>query len=78
MVASNAPARIEPPVAGLRKRIAAASAAAAAHPSLAAPPATSYTYGAHMAVSAALGLLFMGAGALTLATSPQAGAVGWA
>ncbi|GAB4821235.1 hypothetical protein N2152v2_008281 [Parachlorella kessleri] len=57
---------------GLRKRLAAASAANAAHPGLGSPPTSSYTYGAHMAVSMALGFLFLGAGALTFATTPQA------
>jgi hypothetical protein len=59
--------------AGLRKRIAAANAVNATHPTLAHPPTTSYTYGAHMAIGMGLGFLFMGAGALTFATTPQAG-----
>eukprot|EP00887_Chlorella_sp_A99_P005912 scaffold29.g5912.t1 len=57
---------------GLRKRLPTVMAANAVQPTLANPPTTSLTYGAHIAVAMGLGFLFMGAGSLTFGTSPQA------
>lgn len=64
---------------GLRKRLASISPTNAVQPTLGNPPTNSLTYGSQMAVAMALGFLFMGAGRLTFATTPQVGwgGLGW-
>jgi anaphase-promoting complex subunit 1 len=56
----------------LRLRIAPSTEPSALQPTLAQPPITSLTYGAHMAVSMAIGWLFLGAGELRFGQTPEA------